>query len=143
MVQHGTPTFATMPQPTSLFQLAGTDRTPEIVLDPATGRLTITGCSIPENPERTFAPLHAALDQYEKAPAKRTVVRIHLSYFNSSSAKYLLDLLKRCEDLHAGRSTEMLLEWCHEKGDLDMQEAGNDYKQLLEFPTRLVEVRNG
>lgn len=132
-----------MPQPSSLFQLAGTDRTPAITLDPVAGRLSITGCSIPENPERTFAPLHAALDEYERTPAKRTVVRIQLSYFNSSSAKYLLDLLKRCEDLHAGHITEVLLEWCHEKDDLDMQEAGNDYKQLLEFPTKLVEVRKG
>jgi hypothetical protein len=131
-----------MPQPTSLFRSAGTDRTPEIVLDPEAGLLTITGCSIPENPERTFAPLHAALDHYEKAPAKRTVVRIHLTYFNSSSTKYLLDLLKRLEDLHVGGTSEVLLEWCHEKGDLDMQEAGNDYKQLLEFPTQLVEVRS-
>lgn len=110
-------------------------------MDPGTGCLTITGCSIPENPERTFGPLHAALDAYVLAPLPRTTVRIALTYFNSSSAKYLLDLLKRLEDLHATKATQVALEWQHAKGDLDMQEAGQDFKALLEFPTKLVEVR--
>ncbi|MBK7946995.1 MAG: DUF1987 domain-containing protein [Flavobacteriales bacterium] len=103
------------------------------------GTLTIAGCSIPENADRVFQPLHEAIERYAAAPAAKTVVRIALTYFNSSSAKCLLDVLKRFEDLHAAGATKVTLEWVHGPDDLDMKEAGVDYRSLLEFPVKLVE----
>lgn len=120
--------------------LAGTDKTPAVTLDPVNGLLTISGCSIPENADRFFSPLYDLVDGYALAPAARTTIRVSLSYFNSSSAKYLLDIFKRLEDPHASASTRVQLEWCHQAGDLDMLEAGNDFKSLLEFPVKLVTV---
>ncbi|MBK9176676.1 MAG: DUF1987 family protein [Flavobacteriales bacterium] len=72
------------------------------------------------------------------SPAPRTTVRVSLTYFNSSSAKYVLDLLKRLEDAHMAGATRAVLEWLHAPDDLDMMEAGRDYKSLLEFPVKLV-----
>ena len=73
------------------------------------------------------------------APAHRIDVRIALDYFNSSSAKYILDILKRLDDLHATGASKVHLEWTYDEGDLDMQEAGNDYKALLEMPVKVRE----
>ncbi|MFN3876125.1 MAG: DUF1987 domain-containing protein [Flavobacteriales bacterium] len=121
------------------YRAEATAKTPSIALEARAGTLRIEGVCIPENADRVFAPLFEAIERYAQQPAPRTVVSIHLTFFNSSSAKYLLDVLKRVEDLHALGQTRATLEWYHAPGDLDMMEAGCDYKSLLEFPVRLVE----
>ena len=34
----------------------------------------------------------------------------------------------------------MLLEWSYPNGDLDLKEAGEDYRSLVEFPVKLKEL---
>lgn len=115
-----------------------TERTPAVSFDPSRGALDITGTCIPENADRFFSPLLDAMEAYALAPAPSTAVHVSLTYFNSSSSKYLLDLFKVLEDLHAaGRGTVRLL-WHHQAQDLDMAEAGHDYASLLEFPVEVV-----
>jgi hypothetical protein len=128
-----------MPSPAARTELAGTEKTPTVLLDPAAGKLKMTGCSIPENADRFFAPLFDLVDSYACAPAIRTTVQVSLTYFNSSSAKYLLDIFKRLEDLHASGTSKVQLEWYHAPGDMDMAEAGQDYRSLLEFPVKVLE----
>ncbi|MCB0788135.1 MAG: SiaC family regulatory phosphoprotein, partial [Flavobacteriales bacterium] len=53
-------------------------------------------------------------------------------------AKYLLDIFRLLEDLHREGRSKVRLEWRCASDDLDMQEAGNDYRQLLEFPVKVV-----
>lgn len=129
-----------MMSPAERIDVQATDKTPAVSLDPANGALILTGCSIPENADRFFGPLFDMVERYSGSPAPKTTVRVSLTYFNSSSAKYLLDIFKRLEDLHAAGTSKVLLEWCHANGDLDMAEAGRDYRSLLEFPVKLVET---
>lgn len=124
------------------LRIEATDKTPSVLFDPARGLLQIQGCSIHENAARFYEDLFARVEAYAASPARRTEVRIALEYFNSSSAKYLLDILKRIDDLHATGASKASLEWSCEEGDLDMQEAGNDYKALLEMPVK-VHMRRG
>lgn len=121
------------------FRVDATDKTPRIDLDSATGVLELAGCSIPENADRVFGPLLDAVESYAQGPRPRTTIRIGLTHFNSSSAKYLLDVLKRFEDIHAEGRTKAMVEWRFAPGDLDMKEAGTDYRSLLEIPVKLVE----
>lgn len=124
--------------PVTDLHIEGTDRTPEVRFEPRNGRLEISGCSIHENADRFYRPIFDAVERYVLAPATETTVRISMRYFNSSSAKYLLDLLKVLDEVHAGGKGRVALEWHHEQDDLDMQEAGEDFKALLEMPVRLV-----
>lgn len=128
-----------MAQPPAPVVVEGTSKTPAVSFDPQAGTLLLTGCSIPENADRFYTPIFDLIDEYVSAPAVRTTVRVELTYFNSSSAKYLLDIFKRLEDIHAAGATRVLVEWCHAPGDLDMAEAGNDYRSLLEFPVKVME----
>jgi hypothetical protein len=127
---------------TEPYEQAATEKTPAVRLDPAAGTLVIHGCSIPENADRFYGPLYDAVDRYALHPATRTVVEVDLQYFNSSTSKYLLDVFKRLEDLHAARTSTVVLEWRHAADDLDMKEAGEDYRALLEFPVKLVTRRD-
>lgn len=120
------------------YTLAATEKTPFVRFIPAEGLLEISGCSIHENADRFYRPLLQQVEAYAKEPANHTVIRITLSYFNSSSAKFVLDLLKILDELHASGTAKVTLEWCYEEGDLDMQEAGQDYRGLLDMPVKLV-----
>lgn len=122
------------------IDVKGTEKTPAVLLDADSGELSISGCSIPENADRFFSPLFDLIDAYVAKPAPRTTVHVRLTYFNSSSSKYLLDILKQLEDLHASGNSVVSMRWYHAAGDLDMEEAGHDYGSLLEFP---VEVKEG
>lgn len=108
-----------------------------MTLDPATGELSLSGCSIPENADRFYGPLYDLVSSYAAHPVAETTIRIRLSYFNSSSSKYILDLLKRMEELHASGASSVRMVWHHAAGDLDMQEAGEDYRDLVEFPVEV------
>lgn len=131
-------TFGAQVSEQTIYRVEATDKTPAVALDPAAGTVTIKGTSIPENADGFFTPLFDRISSYAEAPATRTMIRVELDYFNSSSAKYLLDILKRLEDAHASGSSVVSMDWVHAEDDLDMQEAGQDYRDLLEFPVRLV-----
>lgn len=120
------------------FELPATDHTPAILLDPEQGLMEIRGRSIPENADRFFSPLHDVLDAYAQAPRPASLVRVQLSYFNSTSAKYLLDLFRQWEDLHASGASTVRMEWLHARNDADMAEAGEDFRALLDLPVKLV-----
>ncbi|MBK9759771.1 MAG: DUF1987 domain-containing protein [Flavobacteriales bacterium] len=119
--------------------LPATDKTPSVRFIPADGLLEIGGCSIHENADKFFRPLLEQVENYCLRPSKSTIVRLSLTYFNSSSAKYVLDLLKLLDDVHGNGTGKVLLEWHYEEGDLDMLEAGQDYKGLLDMPVKLIE----
>lgn len=118
--------------------IAPTDKTPLVRLDPRAGSIELRGISVPENADRFFAGLFEAVDAYALAPAPRTRAVVELTCFNSSSAKCLLDLFRRLEDLHASGGSSAMVEWHHARDDLDMREAGEDYRELLEIPVKLV-----
>ncbi|MEZ4758006.1 MAG: DUF1987 domain-containing protein [Flavobacteriales bacterium] len=122
------------------FALPATERTPAILLDPVEGVMEIRGRSIPENADRFFTPLHAIVDAYAMAPRPTSLLRVELSYFNSSTAKFLLDLFRQWEDLHASGRSKVRMEWLHARNDADMAEAGEDYRSLLEFPVKVMAV---
>ncbi len=122
------------------YNLPATDKTPEVRFNPAEGLLEISGCSIHENADRFFRPLLEKVETYARAPARQTMVRLALTYFNSSSAKYVLDLLKMLDEAHASGAGKVTLEWCYAEGDLDMLEAGQDYRGLLDMPVKMIET---
>lgn len=115
-----------------------TDKTPSVLFDPAKGVIELKGVSIHENADRFFRPLLDQIEVYARQPAKHTTVRLFMHYFNSSSAKYILDMLKLLDDAHMSGSGKVALEWYYDEDDLDMQEAGQDYKALLEMPVKLL-----
>ncbi|HNR54338.1 MAG TPA: DUF1987 domain-containing protein [Flavobacteriales bacterium] len=119
------------------LELSPTEKTPAVSVDGPSGRFAISGCSIPENADRFYSPLQDLAERYAKAPAARTTLRIELSYFNSSSSKYLLDLMKLLADVHASGASSVTVEWWYAKDDLDMKEAGEDYRSLLDVPVKL------
>lgn len=125
------------------LEIPATAKTPAVSIRPNEGLFEIRGCSIPENADRFFSPIQDLAERYAQAPQARTTLRVELTYFNSSTSKYLLDLLRCFSDLHGAGRSQVSLEWTFTRGDLDMKEAGEDYRSLVEFPVKLREIDAG
>jgi hypothetical protein len=115
-------------------------KTPSISFEPASGILEIKGKSIPENSLEFYRPVFDWLDQYCAEPSKSTELRIILDYFNTSSSKCLLDILRKLETANTSGNTVVKVKWHYESDDEDMMEAGEDYQALVKLPFELVKT---
>lgn len=116
----------------------GSPKTPFISFT-TDGTIELKGRSIPENSVEFYKPLNDWIDDYGKSPAPKTVVEMKLEYFNTSSSKCILDLLKKLEQLNQSK-TEVMVNWYFETDDEDMQEAGEDYQAIVSLPFTMIEV---
>ncbi len=119
--------------------IEGTPKTPSIKFDPSEGVFEISGRSIPENSVDFYKPLLEWLDLYKEAPLDRTVVKIKLEYFNTSSSKCILDVFKKLESIHKAQN-DVEVNWYYEEDDEDMLEAGEDYESIIRVPFKMMEI---
>ena len=97
------------------------------------------GRSIPENSVEFYKPLNDWIDTYSSSPKEKTVVDIKLEYFNTSSSKCILDLIKKLERI-SQKGSEVHVNWYFEQDDEDMEEAGEDYQAIIKLPFKMIEV---
>ena len=114
-------------------------KTPAINFDAGSGVLMLKGRSIPENSIEFYKPLNDWLDMYSEKPCQETTIDLKLEYFNTSSSKCILDLLKRLEKINQSGS-KVNVNWYFEQDDEDMEEAGEDYQAIIKLPFNMIGV---
>jgi len=113
--------------------IEGTDETPKVILDADANIFEFSGKSLPEDVTTFYNPLLEWLDEYSKSPNPLTKIAIKLDYFNTASSKMLLDILLKLEEIQEG-GNEVLVAWYYREDDEDMQEAGEEYAEIVEVP---------
>jgi len=115
--------------------------TPRIILDPETNKFEFSGESRPENVRNFYLPVLEWMENYTDAvasqdDASKSVTRefhFNFEYFNSTSAKYILDLFKTLSNMNeAGISISVF--WHYEEDDEDMLEVGNEMSRMSRLP---------
>jgi len=129
------------------FYIDQTDTTPEINFSPDENRFYIRGISSPEDVRALYYPvlewiktfvsevLAGKVKNYNKDNPIR--FQIDLSYFNSSSAKFLFDILSEMKKLFSA-GFPVRIEWYYDEEDSDMREAGADISLLVEMEFRFI-----
>jgi hypothetical protein len=103
------------------------------------GLLEIEGRSITEDVFSFWQPLIDWVANYIKAPAKKTTLNVYLEYSNSSTNKYLNELLRKLEVIHKkGKSVEII--WRYEEDDESIFTLGQDLEALTTIPLKMVPV---
>jgi hypothetical protein len=120
--------------------IAKTDDTPEIDFNPGTKEMKISGRSLPEDVTTFYSPVLAWLDELEETPSGAFKFIVSLEYFNTASSKLILDILMRLEDIHTGGSNTIEIIWNYDKRDTDMEEAAEEYSELVEVPFQIVGI---
>lgn len=99
----------------------------------------MSGRSIPENSIEFYRPLFEWLDDYVKIPSDKTIFDIKLEYFNTSSSKCLVEIFRRLERI---TSNGVVINWFYEEDDEDMQESGEDFKEIIDIPIIMNVIEN-
>ncbi|EPY01647.1 DUF1987 domain-containing protein [Magnetospirillum fulvum] len=114
------------------LKIAGTERSPEIEFDFERGFLRFRGESYPEDASAVFGPVFVALDRFlAEAGGREIQAEFDLAYFNSSSAKALMNIFLRL-DSAAAAGTPVSVRWLHAPDDDTMREFGEDFGEDLD-----------
>ncbi|MGI6478631.1 MAG: DUF1987 domain-containing protein [Salinivirgaceae bacterium] len=116
-----------------VIKIIKTDDTPSITLDAQNDLFEISGRSLPEDVAAFYEPILDWLERYSKDPNDKTVFNFKLVYFNTASSKLLLDILLILEEIYEA-GNDVLVRWHFPDDDEDMEEAGEEYADIVEIP---------
>jgi len=110
-----------------------TEDKPEVNLDPQKNTFEISGKSLPEDARIFYDPIIEWFENYAKDPNEETIFNIKLSYFNSSSARKIVELLSILEKIKED-GNEVRISWHYKSYDDIMMERGEEIKMVLDIP---------
>ncbi len=122
------------------LKLEPDSKTPGIEFDADAGKLKLWGRSIPENAVEFYKPVFEWLDNYQNKALAETEMTFQLEYFNTSSSKIILDILRRLETLQQTGKSKVVVKWLYEEDDEDMMEAGDDYQTIVDLKFEIAAV---
>ncbi len=119
------------------LSVPGTHNAPKIYFSPSENRFEIEGKSAPEDVRELYYPVIEWITSFVKeTKAKNSytrsnplVLKLNLEYFNSSSAKFIYDIILGLKELKK-YGVPALVEWHYEQDDIDLREAGEDLAAL-------------
>ncbi|MBN2520862.1 MAG: DUF1987 domain-containing protein [Bacteroidales bacterium] len=132
----------------NIIDIEPTNRTPEIILNDEDLFFEMTGDCRPENIWEFYKPvigkLKNFLDDFLKSKsinAEKDVFKVsfRLGYFNSASAKFIVDILLLIGDF-TKLGCKIKVYWYFQEGDEDMLEAGEDFAEMAGIPIQLIMI---
>lgn len=120
--------------------LSGTKQTPYVNFNAESGQLELSGRSIPENSFEFYNPLLVWLSDYASVALPQTHMKVYLEYFNTSSSKYILEVLKKLKEIDELDDKEVHVEWCYDEEDDEMLETGEDYEDVTGLTFKYTEM---
>lgn len=113
------------------IDIQATARTPRVSFDCEQGLFRLEGESYPEDTKKFYdEPLSHVYDFLQGKHSQPCKFVFRLKYFNSSSAKVLMDLFMAIEEA-AQAGSDMTVEWHYAEDDDNMQELGEEFSEEL------------
>ena len=106
--------------------------TPYVELDPDRDVFEIRGRSSPEVSINFYNPIYEHLDNFEVENSGDFAANFALEYFNTSSTKCLLGILKRLSNIQ-DRGKKVIVNWYYEEDDMDVLEIGEDLSYFVDM----------
>ena len=121
-----------------------TSNSPKVVLDPERNQFEISGESRPPDVQEFYGEVFRWLDDYavhlQKSHERNdpVVFNFDFEYFNSSSAKCILDFCKQLAGFR-DRGSRIEVKWHYEEEDIDMLEVGREMSKIAKFPFEYIQ----
>ena len=120
---------------------------PRVVLDPENNLFEFSGESRPEDVRNFYMPVLEWLEEFAgeilKNPLPKgsasPVFNFFFEYFNSTSAKYILDVFKTLGKIDPD-GKNLLIKWSYEEDDEDMLEVGMEMARMSKLNFEYVKV---
>ncbi len=110
---------------------------PGITLDVDNGIFEVYGKSCPENVVEFYQPVMDWLDEYKGHALDKTVFEFRLQYYNTASSKVLFIIMQKLESVYE-TGKEVLIRWIYPEDDEALEEAGEEYDDLIDVPFELI-----
>lgn len=119
--------------------IEATESSPAVSFDSASNLFSISGKSRPENTGKFFSPVIDWVAKFEEELSSRNnepagnpavVFIFKMEYFNSISAKYLLDIILMLKDF-IDKGHKINIEWHFSKFDDDMLDTGKEFSTMV------------
>jgi len=122
--------------------ISPTSTIPEVIFSPEENIFIIRGNSSPEDVRAIYYPIIEWVKDFSNDILNETNIyftaenplclKIDLVYFNSSSAKFLFDIIHELKEL-TKIGVPVKIDWLYDEEDIDMKDAGYDISLLLEM----------
>ncbi len=110
---------------------------PTIILDKEKNLFLIRGRSFPEDAENLFGDALHWLEQYAKNPNENTIFTIKLYYYNSATARKLLEIFNILERIK-NQGKRVTVQWYYQEEDDVIRENGEDFALLFNIDFQLI-----
>lgn len=122
-----------------------TEFTPKINFDPEISTFEISGFSRPENVIGFYRPILKWLEEYNEKVLSQNItfekslltINLKMTYFNSASSKFLLDILLEFMKFHS-KGNKVEINWYYEDGDDEILESGEEMADMLGYTFNLI-----
>jgi hypothetical protein len=121
-----------------------TANSPKVILDPDKKVFEISGESRPPDVPVFYDEIIRWMDEYSKHlsdshDTKEPIeFNLDFEYFNSSSAKYILDFCKQLGQVRS-KGKNLSVRWHYEEDDMDMLEVGREMSRMAKVPFEYVQ----
>jgi hypothetical protein len=124
--------------------IENTPSSPKVILDPENNIFEISGESRPHDVPAFYNEIFRWLDDYSNHLARvdeskdPIIFNLDFEYFNSSSAKFILDFCKQIGNVRA-KGNNIEVKWHYDDDDIDMMEAGKEMSRLAKVPFQYIQ----
>ena len=125
-----------------IFKSELTNNTPLVLLDHKKNLIEFEGDSRPEDVQKFYSPIIEWLENYEKHLSSikdntsrkiTTTCNFKFEYFNSSSVKYVMDIILKLGEITTSNGVLLVLNWHYDEQDEDMKESGEEFEDMLDI----------
>lgn len=116
-----------------------TTKTPEIRFE-TNGNLLIKGISIPENVNDFYPQVFLWMEEFGNNLTDTVILTLEIDYMNTSSAKVILQLLKKAVT-YSSPKTKLKLIWKYHEDEEDMRDLGEDLQAYIDFDFDFVKTK--
>ena len=131
------------------LNIKGTEKSPRVLFDPDNRKFELEGNSRPENVREFYFPIierlksyfekhleNGDLENFKDNPVKFI---FKLEYFNSSSAKFISDLLILIGN-YSRKGITVKIYWYFDQGDENIMEVVEDFSEMIDVPFQMIMV---
>ncbi len=105
------------------------------------GYIEIAGRSIPNTPMKFYNNLLQEIDKYIPLAPNLTNFHFKLDYFNTSSHRYLVEMLRKLNTLNKNQKKFHVI-WYYSENDLDHKEIGEIMSKFLALDFEYLSVKD-
>jgi len=112
-------------------------QSPCALFDKKNNTFEIKGKSFAKYSRHIYQNILEWLNEYLKDPNEETIFAFKFEFYDSSSAKMILEILKKIDVLY-NQNGKVEIHWYFPEDDDDIEEAGEIYSNLVDTPVKVI-----